>query len=186
MYYKLYLLFIVLFKVFSDINKNKLIISLTSNIEHLNILDKIIYSVLEQNVNKNLYKILLILPKKKISKKIGTPKKLLLFFNMNTIRVVLLKNELNLQTRLIFAINEYPRNPILIVGSNILFPEGWLEMLIKDHKKYPNDVITCSIQLYFGQNLTIREFSEGFKGRYFGTFNHISNMIFSLFAFFKS
>ena len=79
MYYKLYLLFIVLFKVFSDINKNKLIISLTSNIEHLNILDKIIYSVLEQNVNKNLYKILLILPKKKISKKIGTPKKLLLF-----------------------------------------------------------------------------------------------------------
>ena len=52
-------------------------------------------------------------------------------------------------------------------------------MIIKDHKKYPNDIITCSIQYYFGKNLAIREFSEGFKGKYFGTYNHISNMIFN-------
>lgn len=56
-------------------------------------------------------------------------------------------------------------NPILIVTANIYFPEGWLEMIIKDYIKYPNDIITCSIQYYFGKNLTIREFSEGFKGK---------------------
>ena len=74
---------------------------------------------------------------------------------------------------------EYPLNPILIISPNIIFPEGWLEMILKDHKKYPNDIITSSIQYYFGKNLIIKEFSEGFKGKIFGTFNHISNMIFN-------
>ena len=98
---------------------------------------------------------------------------------MNIIQIVFIKNNLNSQTRLLFAINKYPMNPILIISSNALFPEGWLEMIIKDHKKYPKDIISCSIQYYFGKNLTISEFSEGYEGKYFGKFNHISNMIFN-------
>ena len=55
-------------------------------------------------------------------------------------------------------------------------------MFINDNKKYPNDIISASIQYYFSKNLNIYQFSEGFKGKLFGTFNHITNMIFN-FAF---
>ena len=55
-------------------------------------------------------------------------------------------------------------------------------MFINDHKKYPNDIISGSIQYFIGKNLTIKKFSEGFKWRNFGIFNHITNMVFN-FAF---
>ena len=70
-------------------------------------------------------------------------------------------------------------NPILFVSPNIYFPEGWFDRIIQDHKKYPNDIITCSIKYYFGEKLTIKELSEDFKGKYFSTYNHIPNMIFN-------
>ena len=80
---------------------------------------------------------------------------------------------------MIFSIKEYPENPILIINDNLLYPEGWLDMFINDHRKYPNDIIAGSIQYFFGKNLKINQFSEGYKGKYFGIFNHISNMIFN-------
>lgn len=80
---------------------------------------------------------------------------------------------------MIFSIKEYPENPILIINDNLLYPEGWLDMFINDHRKYPNDIIAGSIQYFFGKNLKISQFSEGYKGKYFGIFNHISNMIFN-------
>ena len=83
---------------------------------------------------------------------------------------------------MVIAIKEYPKNPILIINDDATFPEGWLEMFINDHKKYPNDIISGSIQYFIGKNFTIKEFSEGYKGKNFGVFNHIVNMIFN-FAF---
>ena len=83
---------------------------------------------------------------------------------------------------MIIAIKEYPKNPILIINDDAIFPEGWLEMFINDHRKYPNDIISGSIQYFIGKNLKIKEFTEGFKGIKFGIFNHIANMIFN-FAF---
>ena len=100
----------------------------------------------------------------------------------NKIRLILSDTDINLQTRLVIAIKEYPKNPILIINDDATFPEGWLEMFINDHKKYPNDIISGSIQYFIGKNLTIKKFSEGYKGRKFGIFNHIANMVFN-FAF---
>ena len=176
----IFFVFLIIFNEYFSIKKSKkLIISLTTNEENIKSLHKVIYSILEQNNCQDLYKILLILSKKEINSKLKIFRKLIFLFNIHKIRIVILKNEINLQTRLIFAMREYPKNSILIISSNILFPDGWLEMLMKDNKKYPNDIITCSIQYYFGKNLNIKELDEGFKGKYFGKFNHISNMIFN-------
>jgi hypothetical protein len=74
---------------------------------------------------------------------------------------------------------KYPDNPILIINDNIIFPDGWLEMFINDHKQYPNDSISASIQYFFGKDLTITEFSEGYQSEKSGIFNHVTNMIFN-------
>ena len=97
------------------------------------------------------------------------------------IRIIFLKNRLNTQSKLVVAMKEFPYNPVLIINDNTLFPDGWLEMFLNDNKKYPNDAISASIQYFFGKNLNIMEFKEGYKGKKFGIFNHINNMIFNFY-----
>jgi hypothetical protein len=156
---------------------NKLIISLSANKDNIKSLHQVIYSILDQNVSQILYEILIILDIE-INELLHISKELFFLFNEKKIKIITTR-KLNLQTRLTLAIKEYPMNPILIVGFNVLFPEGWLEMLINDHKLHPDEIISSSIQYYFGKNAIISEFSEGYKGYLFGTFNHISNMIFN-------
>lgn len=158
----------------------KLIISISSKYENLFNTKRVIESILNQNYNHFMYQILLILSKKEI-KDINTLPNLFLKKN-NKFRLKLIDEDINLQTKLVIAIKEYPNNPILVINDDTTFPEGWLEMFINDHKKYPNDIISGSIQYFIGKNLTISKFSEGYKGKKFGTFNHIASIIFN-FAF---
>ena len=179
MNYKLYIVIIIISICLSKFDNNTLIISLSSDFENIKTVYKAIYSILEQKACHHLYKILLILSQKKVNKKLKLPIILLFLVNLSKIRILLIKNQLNLQTRLILAMKEYSKNPILIASDIITYPEGWLQMFINDHRKYPNDIISASIQYYFGNNLNISGFSEGYRGKYFGIFNHISNMVFN-------
>ena len=165
----------------NNINE-KLIISIASKFENLHNTNMVIESILNQNCDLSYYKIILIISKKEIKDINLIPKSILLLKKYNKIRLILINTDINLQTRLIIATKKYPKNPILIINDDAIFPEGWLEMFINDHKKYPNDIISGSIQYFIGKNLNIKKFSEGFKGRKFGIFNHITSMIFN-FAF---
>ena len=167
---------------FTNNTNEKLIISIASKFTNLNNTNLIIESILNQNYDHSFYKIILILSKKEIKDLNNLPKSILLLKNLTKIRLILIDTEINLQTRFVIANKEYPKNPILIINDDAIFPEGWLEMFINDHKKYPNDIISGSIQYFISQNLTIKTFSEGYKGRKFGIFNHITNMVFN-FAF---
>ena len=165
----------------NNINE-KLIISIASKFENLHNTNMVIESILNQNCDHSYYKIILIISKKEIKDINLIPKSILLLKKYNKIRLILINTDINLQTRLTFATKKYPKNPILIINDDAIFPEGWLEMFINDHKKYPNDIISGSLQYFIGKNLNIKKFSEGFKGRKFGIFNHITSMIFN-FAF---
>ena len=126
-----------------------------------------------------MYKILLILSKNDFNSKSQIPNNLIILENLKKIRIVIINNILNYENRLIYVIKDYPNNPILLIGDNIIFPYGWLEMFINDHKKYPNDAISGAIQFYFGKNIEIKEFIEGFKGEKYGKFNQVPDMIFN-------
>lgn len=86
-------------------NKNTLIISLSSNIKNIKSAYLSIYSILKQKTSNSLYKILLILPKKEFNNKIKIPIVSLLLVNLNKIRIILIKNKLNLQTKVSFYFN---------------------------------------------------------------------------------
>ena len=181
----LYLFYIINSFIFSsnlELENEKLIISITSKFDNLNFTNIIIESILSQKPNHSTYKIILILSKKEIKDINILPKSILFLEKYNKIRIILIDEDINLQTRLIIAIKEYPKNPILIINDDAIFPEGWLEMFINDHKNYPNDIISGSIQYFIDKNLNVKILSEGYKGKNFGTFNHITNIIFN-FAF---
>ena len=178
----MFILINILIRFLSAISNNinnELIISLTSNYENIKNVEKVIYSILKQNVDYSLYKIILFLSKKDFNKKSLIPKNLIILKNLKKIRIIIINNFLNYENRLIYAIKYYPNNPILLIGNNIIFPYGWLDMFIYDHNKYPYDAISGAIQYFFGKNIEIKEFIDGFKGEKYGIFNQVPDMIFN-------
>ena len=78
-------------------------------------IDLTINSILNQSVEQKLYKILLIISVNGINSKLIFPKQIKSLKKLKKIRIIIIKKELNLQTKLIIAIKEYPQNPILII-----------------------------------------------------------------------
>lgn len=179
MYFLLNLILYISIFQKSNNNNDTLIISLSCNFNNLKNIDLIIKSISNQNVNPLLYKILLIISKEELKNKLLIPNTILSLINLNIISLITINKAINLQTNLIIAMNKYPNNPILIINHYTIFPDGWLKMFIEDHKKYPNDIISASIQYFFDKNLKIKQFEEGYNGKYFGVFNHIPGMIFN-------
>lgn len=175
----IFIIVLNLFLSFSNYITEKLIISLTSNSKSIKNVEKVVNSILNQNVDHSLYEIILILSKKDFNYNSEIPSKLISFKESKKLRILLINESLTSQSRLIIAMKEYPKNPILIINDNILFPYGWLKMFINDHKKYPNNAISASLQYFFGKNLEIKEFIEGYKGEKYGIFNQVTDMIFN-------
>ena len=172
------ILFIFIWDFSFNVN-NELIISLVSNNKSIKNVEKVLFSILKQNVDDSSYKILLFLSKNDFNDKNQIPNNLIILEKKKKKRIIIIDNNINSQNRLIYVIKEYPNNPILLIGNNIIFPYGWLNMFMNDHKKYPNDAISASIQYFFGKNLERKEFLEGFKGEKFGVFNQVPEMIFN-------
>ena len=158
----------------------QLIISMLVNNQNETSINSSINSILNQNIDQSLYKIVLIISRKNKNQYLSN--EFLKFIDEKGIQLKVTKKKYNFQNRLITTFRQWPDNPILLINDNLIFPEGWLEMYINAHKKYPNDIIASSIQYFIGQKLEIKIFSEGYKGKYFGTFNHISDLVFN-FAF---
>ena len=161
-------------------NKNdKIIISLTGVHENIQNIKKIINSITSQNVSKEFYEILLILSINEYKNIKELPGEIILLTKMKRIKILFVYGKMTYQRRTLITMKKYKNNPILIINNKCLLPNGWLKMFLNDHFKYPNDAIAASIQYYFGKACKITEFTEGFKGEKFGTFNHVTEMIFN-------
>lgn len=168
-----------LISCFMNENNNKIIISLTSDINSIKKTILVINSIIVQNVDINYYEILLILSYNEFKNVNDLPNEIQLLHNLKKIRLLFIKEKLTNQSSALIAMKEYKNNAILLINNKCLLPNGWLEMFIKDHKKYPKEAIAASIQYYFGKHGEIKELSEGYKGDKFGTFNHVTEMIFN-------
>ena len=160
-------------------NTNKIIISLTSDKKNIYNSIIIINSIFNQNINEELFGVLLILSLNDFNDINRLPEELQILEKMKKIKIKFLNYKITNKLRTMITIKENKYNPILIVNNNCVFPDGWLKMFLNDHLKYLNDAITSTIQYFFGKDDEIIELSEGFRGEKFGTFNHVSEMIFN-------
>ena len=164
---------------------DKIIISLIANKENIKKTNDIINSIIEQNVNNTLYEILLILSLKEFQNQEDLPKEFKLLEKSEKLNILFIKEKATYRIRTLITMQKYQNNSILLINNECLLPEGWLEMFINDHLKYPNDAIAATIQYYFGNSCKVKELSEGFIGKKYGKFNHVTEMIFN-FAIFNS
>ena len=107
-----------------------------------------IKSILNQNVEHSLYKIILMVSNK--NKNLYLSDEFITFIREFNIQLNIIKKKYNFLVGLIAAFKQWPNKPILLIKDDIIFPEGWLEMYINDNKKYPNDIIVGSIQYFLG------------------------------------
>lgn len=177
----IYIINIIFFIVkFTNCKTFPLIISIISNDQNITSIKSCINSILTQNVERSLYKILLIVSDK--DNNFNLKEDFLSFVKKNKIELNIINNKNNLENTLITSFKKLSEHSILLINDCLIYPEGWLEMFIDDLKKYPNDIIAGSIQYLIGQNFEIKNLTEGYNGKYFGKFNHITNLIFN-FAF---
>ena len=161
----------------------KIIISLTSDPDNINKTKIIINSINEQKINKDLFVIVLILSINEFPNVGQLPIEIQILEKQKRITIFFYKERMTYLRRTLITMKRFKNNAILIINNNCLLPEGWLKMFINDHLKYPNDAIASSIQYFFGKNGEITELSEGFKGEKFGTFNHVTEMVFNFALF---
>ena len=175
------LLVILLNKCLDHISKDrKLIISLTTNPQKINYLSEVVYSLLNQEIDSDLYHIIIVLSEKDfLNKQKDVPSFLYKIIEINkNVEILWIKNDIGIYKKFIPTLIKFPRNPILVINDDVIRPEGWLKMFIKDCNEHPNQIISGAIELYYDENLNIKNI-YGYKSKYMNNFNHITNMIFN-------
>ena len=94
-------------------NNNKLIISLSTNHENIQNTFKIINSIIQQNVDKKLYEILLIVSIYEYKNIFDLPDYFQIFEKEKIIKILFIKEYINNQSKLLYAIKEFKDNAIL-------------------------------------------------------------------------
>lgn len=134
-------------------NKDTLIISMTSFPPRINAAAKAWNSVLMQNVDRNLYHCVLVLCDKEFpNKEQDLPNELRLLIDNGLIEVIWYPNNIRSHKKLIPTLKKYPNNPILVIDDDMLRPAGWLECFMADHAAHPNDIIAGMIAQYIENN----------------------------------
>lgn len=135
---------------------NKLIISLTSWPKRINMVAKTIVSLLQQNVDKSLYHIVLVLCDKEFpNKENDLPIDLITLYKNNYFEIIWTPTNTFSHKKLMPTLIKYSNNPILVCDEDILRPNDWLSYFIKDHKKYPTDILVggCVFDIEFNNNI---------------------------------
>ena len=179
----IYILLIKFYKCASIKKNEKFIISLTSDLENINKTNLIINSIITQGIKRDLYQIFLILSLNDYKKVEELPKEIQFLLKIKIIKIKFIKEKITEFKRTLITMKIYNNNPIILINNKCFLPHGWLEMLINDHFKYSNDAIASTIQYFYGKGGVVKEFSEGFKGEKFGTFNHVTEIIFNFAIF---
>lgn len=123
-------------------NDDILIVSMTSWPKRIEFVAKAIHSILQQNVSKELYHIVLVLAETEFpNKEKDLPDDLVLMHNANLFEIIWTPTNTFSHKKLLPTLKRYPNNPILVTDEDLLRPQDWLKTFINDHKTYPNDVL---------------------------------------------
>lgn len=160
------------------VNDKQIIISMTSYPARIHCVKQVFDSILIQNINRDIYKCVLVLSETEfLNRENDLPKDLLNMINNGDIELIWHPRNIMSHKKLIPTLLKYPDNPILIIDDDICREEGWLQMFIDDHKKYPNDIIVGTFMYHLNDEFKFNRF-DGLKGVNCGTMQNIPNMIF--------
>ena len=100
-----------------------------------------LFSILRQISTQNVH-LVLVLAKPEFPNGIADlPSDLTLLLRRGLIELIWCPVNLYSHKKLMPTLTKYPNNPILVCDEDIIRPDGWVDMFISDHKKYPTDIL---------------------------------------------
>ena len=135
------------------LNKNTLIISMTSFPPRIKFVKLSFISIIKQKIDPTLYHCVLVLSNSEfLNKELDLPKDLLSLIYSEGIEIIWYYKNIRSHKKLIPTIKKYPNNPILVVDDDTLREEGFIQTFLNDHLKYPNDIIFGYSRFVFTEN----------------------------------
>ena len=136
-------------------NKDTLIISMTSWPKRIKLVAKAIFSLVKQNVDSSKYHIVLVLAEPEFpNKEDDLPEDLSLMAENGVFEIIWYDRNIFSHKKLMPTLEKYPENPILVCDEDIIHPKDWLSYFIKDHEKHPKDILVggCVYDVGFESN----------------------------------
>ena len=84
--------------------------------------------------------------------------------------------------KIIPVLQKYPDATVITTDDDIQRPQGWLQVLLEDHKKYPEDIITNGFAFYLDKDLNFQRL-RGLKQAAAHGKNHIPGIIYNFCRF---
>lgn len=135
-------------------NKDTLIISMTSWTKRINKVGLALYSILRQMDNRNVHLVLVLAEPEFPNGLSDLPMILQAMVQRGKVELIWCPINIYSHKKLMPTIAKYPDNPILVCDEDIVRPDGWVDMFIADHKKYPHDILVggCVFDIGFDGN----------------------------------
>lgn len=159
------------------ITKDTLIVSMTSYPGRIHCVKDAMESITSQGKGLNCHYVLVLAEPEFPNKESDLPIDLLDFINNEGVELIWYPKNIRSHKKLIPTLKKYPNNAILVTDDDVIRQEGWLQMFVDDHAKYPNDVIAGAIAWYFSKNLILKRF-DTLKCVNTGPINGIPNIIY--------
>lgn len=122
-------------------NSSTLIISMTSWTRRIATAGFAIWSIWRQIKDSNAILVLVLAKTEFPNGLIDLPVEIQAMRSAGIIQIIWCDKNLYSHKKLMPTLMLYPENPILVVDDDIVRPDGWLDIFIKDHKEHPRDII---------------------------------------------
>jgi hypothetical protein len=144
---------------------DKLIISMTSHPPRIDFVKPVMESILNQTVSRDKYHIVLVLAIPEFpNKEKDLPTNLRSFVHNNGIEIIWHPRNIKSHKKLIPTLLKYPDSDILVCDDDVERQKTWIETFMKDHEKYPDDIICGQFSYVFDSALKPHRLTGGYKG----------------------
>ncbi|AMK15420.1 glycosyltransferase [Methanobrevibacter olleyae] len=124
--------------------KNKIIVSLTSFPERMQDIYFCLFSLLNQNFKPD--EVILWLSDEQFPNKENDVPQNVLDLKNNGLTIKWCK-DIGSYKKLLPSLEEYPNDFIVTADDDIFYPKNWLKNIWEEHKKYPNEIISCRTRI---------------------------------------
>ena len=161
----------------NTINNETLLVSMTTSPSRIYEMDDVFISLLYQTIDSSAYQIVLTLAIEEfINKEKDLPFNIQKLLMNGWIKLIWYHN-INSHKKLFPIIQLYPDNDILIVEDNIIRTKNFIEIFVKDHKKYPKDIICGNFKYFYNNKFEIKSL-KGYLNKINKEINAVPNIIF--------
>ena len=134
-----------------QMNKETLIISMTSWPKRIANVGLTLFSILRQIKEHDVHLVLVLAEEEFPNKLLDLPADLNTVIKTGAVEVIWCTKNIYSHKKLMPTILSYPDNPILICDDDIVRPDGWVDMFVRDHIKNPHDILVggCVFDIAF-------------------------------------